>query len=132
VEVPVTLDSRTARFGLGAIALARCGIGVVALVAPGAVRLSLGGSEPGTRTRLLARFAGGRDLALGGAVLAALATGESVGVTALAGVAVDASDAVSSLIASRHWPARRWLPSAASAIGSAVVGGALVERARRG
>jgi len=129
--VGVTLDSRTARVGLGAIALARCGIGVAALVAPGAVRLAVGGSEPGTRTRLLTRFAGGRDLALGGAVLAALATGDGVGVAALAGVAVDTGDAVSSLLAGRRWPARRWLPSASTAIGGAVIGGVLVERALR-
>jgi hypothetical protein len=127
----VKLDARTARAGLGAIAVARCGVGVVALLSPGAVRLALGGSEAATRTRLLTRFAGGRDLALGGAVLASLATGDGLGVTAVAAAAVDAGDAVSSLIAARHWPARRWLPSAATAIGSALVGGVLVERALR-
>jgi hypothetical protein len=126
------LDSRTVRLGLGAIALGRCAIGITALAAPGAVRLALGGSEPGTRTRVLTRFAGGRDIALGAAMLAALATGDGVAVIAVASAAVDAGDAVTSLVAARRWPPRRWLPSAASALGSAAAGGVLAARALRG
>jgi hypothetical protein len=125
----VKLDSRTARIGLGAIAVARCGIGLGAVLAPGAVRLVLGGSEAGTRTRLLTRFAGGRDLVIGGAMLAALATGDGIRVIALVGVAVDTGDAVASVIAGRDWPARRWVPSAVTAMGSALVQGVLTQRA---
>jgi hypothetical protein len=111
------LDSRTARIGLGATAVGRCAVGVAALVAPGAVRLAPGGCEPGNRTVVLTRFAGGRDLALGGALL-----------TALAGVATDMSDAVTALAASRRWPKRRWLPSAATAVASAAAGAVFAGR----
>lgn len=125
------LDARTARLGLGALAAARCAVGLAALAAPGAVRLALGGSAPGTRTRVLTRFAGDRDLALGAAMLVALATGDGVGVVGWASAAVDLGDALTSLLAARQWPARRWLPSAATAVVAAGVGAILVPRAQR-
>jgi hypothetical protein len=127
----VKLDARTARLGLGGVAIARCAVGVTALAAPGAVRLALGGSNPGTRTRVLTRFAGDRDLALGAAMLAALATGEGIGVVGWASVAVDLGDAVTSALAARQWPPRRWVPSAATAVAASAVGAILVRRAQR-
>jgi hypothetical protein len=127
----VKFDARTARLGLGGLAIARCAVGITALAAPGAVRLALGGSKPGTRTRVLTRFAGDRDLALGGAMLAALATGDGIAVVGWTSAAVDFGDAVTSFLAARQWPARRWLPSAASAVAASAAGAVLVQRAHR-
>jgi hypothetical protein len=114
------------RGGAAALAAARTGIGVVALVAPEVVGRPWVGEAAGTaQGRLLARALGGRDLALGLGALTAIGRGQpGAGLWVGMGAAADSLDLLATLGAWPKLPAvGRWLV-ALSAGGAAVTGGA--------
>ena len=79
-----------ARQVLQLIGAGRIGIGIVALLATGPALRLLGFREPSAEARVLARMAGGRDLALGVLTLAAAGDRRALRAAALLGAAVDA------------------------------------------
>ena len=115
------MDARTARVGLAAIAAARVAIGVAATLKPDAARLAVGGSRFGTRSAVLTRSVGARDLAIGLMALGALRSEQSDALVtaAVVGAFADAGDALAFVLAAPAWPTRRWLPVAAVAAASA-------------
>jgi peptide-methionine (R)-S-oxide reductase len=113
-------------------AVARCGVGVAAIVAPALpLRPWIGDAADTPAARLLARPLGGRDLALGLGVLFALRH-EAPARGWLEGAALaDASDAAATVIAFGSLPrAGRWLVLAAAMSGAATA--ALAARAVEG
>jgi hypothetical protein len=84
----------TARAILRSIGAGRVAIGLAGMLATAPALRLLGFREPAAETRVLARMAGGRDIALGVLTLAA-ADRESLRAAALLGSAVDAVDALS-------------------------------------
>lgn len=90
-----------------AIAAGRIAIGVGAVFATGPALKLLGFAETDTAGTALARIAGGRDIALGLLALAARDDRKALRIAALAGAAVDASDAVTFGVAARDPLARR-------------------------
>ena len=78
-----------------AIAAGRVGIGIGALLATRTGLRILGFPETDSSGRALAKLAGGRDIALGALTLAARDDREALRRACLAGVAVDAGDALS-------------------------------------
>lgn len=89
-----------------AFAIGRIGIGATALVAPGVVlkRFFGKGYDSSPATRALARFTGGRDVALGLGTLLALSHGSPVRGWIEAGMVADAGDLFGTLLAAKHLP----------------------------
>lgn len=88
-----------------AFAIGRIGLGAAALVAPGPVlKRWLGKGHNTPATRALARFVGGRDVALGLGTLFALSHGAPVRGWLEAGMVADAGDLFGTLLASKHLP----------------------------
>jgi hypothetical protein len=113
------------RGGAAALAVARTGIGVVALAAPEVVGRPWVGEAAGTaQGRLLTRALGGRDLALGVGALVTLGTGQpAAGLWVGMGAAADSLDVLATVAAWPRLPAvGRWLV-ALSAGGAAAAGG---------
>lgn len=90
-----------------ALAGARVGIGVGALLATRPALKALGFGETDAAGIALGRIAGGRDIALGVLALAAHDDRKALRIAALAGAAVDAADAVTFGLAARDPVARR-------------------------
>lgn len=90
-----------------AIAGARIAIGVGALFVTRPALKLLGFAETDAVGLALGRIAGGRDIALGLLALAARDDRKALRIAALAGAAVDASDAVTFGVAARDPVARR-------------------------
>jgi hypothetical protein len=90
-----------------AIAGARIAIGVGALLVTRPALKRLGFAETDAVGLALGRIAGGRDIALGLLALAARDDRKALRIAALAGAAVDASDAVTFGVAARDPVARR-------------------------
>jgi Domain of unknown function (DUF4267) len=90
-----------------AIAAGRIGIGVGALFVTRPALKTLGFAETDTAGTALGRIAGGRDIALGLLTLAASHDRRALRIAALAGAAVDATDAVTFGVAARDPDARR-------------------------
>jgi hypothetical protein len=90
-----------------AIAGARIAIGVGALLVTRPALKLLGFAETDAVGLALGRIAGGRDIALGLLALAARDDRKALRIAALAGAAVDASDAVTFGVAARDPVARR-------------------------
>ena len=104
------------------LAGARIAIGAVSLLAPGLVgRAMLGPDADSGGIRLLLRAVGGRDLALGIGVLAALDRGASVRRWLRASAVVDGLDAAGSVLARR-----RLRPTVFPAAAGAATAGALL------
>ena len=78
-----------------AVASGRIGIGIGAMFATRPALRALGFPETDSSGRALAKLAGGRDIALGALALAAHDDQEALRTACLAGVAVDAVDAIS-------------------------------------
>lgn len=74
--------------------LGRLAIGAGLALAPGAALAGLGFRERGPATVAIARLAGGRDIALGAAILLSLGDGERLRALSVACAAVDAGDAL--------------------------------------
>jgi hypothetical protein len=110
-----------ARQAMIAVAVGRLGLGVVVLAAPRAVRLLLPGLAEQGQTRMLVRMLAGRDLALGLATLRVLRSNEALGALAVVGALSDLADGLGALSSARAMSASRWVPSAASGLGSAAV-----------
>ena len=90
-----------------AIAAGRIGIGVGALLVTRPALRVLGFAETDAAGLALGRIAGGRDIALGLLALAARDDRRALRIAALAGAAVDASDAVTFGVAAKDPVARR-------------------------
>jgi hypothetical protein len=90
-----------------ALAGARIGIGVAALLVTRPALKTLGFGETDAVGTALGRIAGGRDVALGVLALAARDDRRALRIAALAGAAVDASDAVTFGVAAKDPLARR-------------------------
>jgi hypothetical protein len=90
-----------------AIAGGRIAIGVGALLVTRPALKLLGFAETDAAGLALGRIAGGRDIALGLLALAARDDHKALRIAALAGAAVDASDAVTFGVAARDPLARR-------------------------
>jgi hypothetical protein len=90
-----------------AIAGGRIAIGAGALFATRPALRALGFRETDAVGLALGRIAGGRDIALGLLALAARDDRKALRIAALAGAAVDASDAVTFCVAARDPLARR-------------------------
>jgi hypothetical protein len=107
-----------------AIAGGRIAIGASAFLATRPALKLLGFPEPDAAGLALARMAGGRDLALGLLALAAHEDRKALRIAALAGAAVDASDALTFGLAARD-PLTRRAGLGGIALGSAAaIGGA--------
>lgn len=78
-----------------AVAAGRIGIGVGAMFATRPALRALGFPETDPSGRALAKLAGGRDIALGALAFAARDNREALRTACLAGLAVDAGDALS-------------------------------------
>ena len=113
--------------GVEGFALSRIAVGAGVAVAPKAVlgRL-LGRDSASPGAQLLARAAGGRDVALGLGLLLAARHDAPVRGWLEAGTLADATDAVASLLAARQLPHRGGFVMAAAAIGGVVAGRWLV------
>jgi hypothetical protein len=116
-----------------AIAAGRIGIGVGTLLATRPALKALGFAEPDSRVEALGRIAGGRDVAIGLLALAARDDGRSLRRAALAGVAVDATDAIvfSSLAAADPDARHAGIGGAAAGAAAAIVGAWAWRRIRR-
>jgi hypothetical protein len=90
-----------------ALAGGRVGIGIGALLATRPALKALGFGETDAVGTALARIAGGRDVALGVLALAARDDRKALRIAALAGAAVDASDAIAFGVAAKDPVARR-------------------------
>jgi hypothetical protein len=102
----------------------RIAIGAVSLLAPGLVgRAMLGPDGDSGGIRLLLRAVGGRDLALGIGVLAALDRGASVRRWLRASAVVDGLDAAGSVLARHRLRPTVFPAAAAAATGGAVLSG---------
>ncbi len=113
------MDDRRAA---GFYAVTRMGIGVALFAVPRAMEGWVGPVARRPGTKVLTRTAGARDLALGLGTLLALREGTPARRWLQLGAAVDAADAVASLIALRQLTARRSLPVAALAAAGAATG----------
>jgi hypothetical protein len=109
---------RFARQAVLGIAAGRIAIGVGAVFATRPALKVLGFAEVDAAGTALGRIAGGRDIALGLLALAAHGDRKALRIAALAGAAVDASDAVAFSVAARDPAARR------AGLGGAVSGSA--------
>lgn len=108
-----------------AFAIGRIGLGAAAIVAPGPVlKRWLGKGQYGPGSRVLARFVGGRDVALGLGTLFALSHGAPVRGWIEAGMVADAGDLVATLVGARDLPK-------VSSIGTALAAAGGVAYARR-
>ncbi len=111
------------RMVLGGLGVARLAIGAALLVAPERCARVWMGSGGGRGARVFARVVGARDLALGGLALASLRSTDRTLAPRMAGVgaAMDAADALASLVAARDIDgARRWaMPAFAAAAAAA-------------
>jgi hypothetical protein len=107
-----------------AIAAGRIGIGVGALLATRPAMKALGFAEDDSQVRALGRMAGGRDMALGLLALAVRNDGRSLQRVALAGIAVDATDAIvfGSLAASDPDSRRAGISGATAGAAATIVG----------
>jgi hypothetical protein len=102
----------------------RIAIGAVSLLAPGLVgRAMMGPDGDSGGIRLLLRAVGGRDLALGIGVLAALDRGTSVRRWLRASAVVDGLDAAGSVLARHRLRPTVFPAAAAAATGGAVLSG---------
>ena len=100
----------------------RVGIGVVLVLVPRALEGWVGPVAGRPEAKVLTRIAGARDVALGMGALAALREATPARRWLQVGAAVDAVDALASLVAVRHLTPRRSLPAAALAAGGAATG----------
>jgi peptide-methionine (R)-S-oxide reductase len=117
------VNERQIAWGLG---LGRVGIGLAILAAPERVARGWVGDDGGrTSVRVMIRGLGGRDLALGAGLVAALRTGDPVGRWLWAGVAADGADMAGTLAARDALPATARAGILALAGGAAVVGARL-------
>jgi hypothetical protein len=96
-----------ARQAVLGIAAGRIAIGIGAVFVTGPALKALGFAEVDAAGTALGRIAGGRDIALGLLALAARDDRKALRIAALAGAAVDASDAVTFGAAARDPAARR-------------------------
>jgi hypothetical protein len=96
-----------ARQAILGIAAGRIAIGVGAVFVTRPALKALGFAEVDSAGTALGRIAGGRDIALGLLALAARDDRKALRIAALAGAAVDASDAVTFGLAARDPAARR-------------------------
>ena len=103
-------------------AATRVGIGLVLLAVPRAMAGWIGPFARRPEAKVLTRIAGARDVALGMGALAALREATPARRWLQVGAAVDAVDALASLVAVRHLTPRRSLPAAALAAGGATTG----------
>ena len=103
-------------------AAVRVALGVGLLAVPRAMEGWIGPAARRPETKVLARVAGARDVALGIGTALALCEGTPARRWLQVAAAVDAADAVVSLCALRHLSARRSLPAAALAAGGAATG----------
>lgn len=118
------LAPATARLLAALIAALRCALGISAYLLPGLPAAPWIGRAEARRTgaRLFARTLGGRDLALGVGLLAALWRDEPITGWAAAGALADAGDLVATLVSFDRLPRRsRWLIVATTA--GAALGG---------
>jgi hypothetical protein len=111
------------------IAVTRIGLGTALLLLPGPLlRLWLGRQASTPFSRLMARSAGGRDVALGLGTLLALRHRAPVRGWLEASMLSDTSDALAVLLASRHLSRARLLFSVTPAIASVGYGRMLVNQ----
>lgn len=120
-----------AKQALLAVAAARIGVGVGALVATGPALRGLGFGEAGPRARTLARAAGSRDIAIGLLAFAARNDRSRLRTAGLAAAGVDATDAVTFGLLARD-PELRFAGAGSSLAGVAavIVGGWACARLR--
>jgi hypothetical protein len=116
--VPRRAIDRLGRQTVLAIAAGRIAIGAGAVFATRPALKALGFAEVDAAGTALGRIAGGRDIALGLLALAARDDRKALRIAALAGAAIDASDAVIFGVAAKDPVARR------AGIGGVVCGGA--------
>lgn len=107
-----------------AIAAGRIGIGVGALLVTRPALKALGFAETDAAGIALGRIAGGRDIALGVLAIAARDDPKALRIAALAGAAVDASDAITFGVATRDPAARRAGLGGVVSGSAAAIGGA--------
>ena len=110
------------------LALARMGIGAAFLASPRGLVSTWTGERADDGAALAGRSLGGRDLALGAGLLAALARGGDAGAWLAAGAAADAFDALGSLSALRSTGRARHLLFLSTASAAAVIGSRLARR----
>ncbi len=123
--MPSHLPPRTARTATLGIALARVGLGLVALVDPELVaRPWVGEGAGGDGPAVLGRALGGRDLALGLGALSAAGDPQRLSAWVLAGGLADAVDATITIAFYRRLP-RRGRALVLAAAGGAAIGAAL-------
>ena len=109
------------------LALARMGIGAAFLASPRGLVSTWTGERADDGAALAGRSLGGRDLALGAGLLAALTRGDARAWLA-AGAAADAFDALGSLSALRSTGRARHLLFLSTASAAAVIGSRLARR----
>jgi hypothetical protein len=115
------MDARDLAVGLSG---GRIAIGVVSLVAPGVVgRAMIGPDGDSGGTRLFLRIVGGRDLALGLGVLAALDRDGPVRSWLQASAVVDGLDAAGCLLARHHLRPAVFPAAAGAATAGALLSG---------
>jgi hypothetical protein len=105
------------------LALARAAVGVTAVIAPGMVGnrwIGSAGDDPGVK--VITRAFGVRDAALGIGLHQALSDGRPAAPWVQAGMASDAIDAVSTLVALRSIGWKKGLPVLAVAVSATVLG----------
>jgi hypothetical protein len=105
--VPRRRTDPLARQAVLGIAAGRIAIGVGAVFVTRPALKALGFAETDAAGTALGRIAGGRDIALGMLALAARDDCKALRIAALAGAAVDASDAITFGVAARDPLARR-------------------------
>jgi len=103
-------------------ALTRVGLGVALVAVPRVMEGWVGAVARRPETKVLTRITGARDLALGLGTLLALREATPARRWLQVAAAVDATDALASLVALRHLTARRSLPAAILAGGGAATG----------
>ncbi len=114
----------TLKAQIRAFAMARVGLGVAAVIAPGLVTRTLVGKDhDGGASRMFARMLGGRDVALGLGVVFALNHGTPVRGWLEAGTVADSGDFLATVLGLRHLT-----PVAALVNGTASLGGAAYGR----
>ena len=114
------------------LALARMGIGAAFLASPRGLVSTWTGERADDGAALAGRSLGGRDLALGAGLLAALTRAGDARAWLAAGAAADAFDALGSLSALRSTGRARHLLFLSSASAAAMIGLRLARRLSRG
>jgi hypothetical protein len=112
-----------------AFAIGRIGLGAATLLAPGPVlKKWFGKGQDSWVTRVLARYVGGRDIALGLGTLFALSHGSPVRGWLEAGMVADATDLAGTLLSIKHFPRITGISTALASAGGVAYARRLVSQ----